>query len=99
MHIGTTTGPDTARPLVRLDDGRSDGASSADRLVSGTYLHGLLGDAGQRTAWIARLGGVGGGADYRASVDAALDAIARDLERHVDIDAILALSAQAGDGE
>jgi adenosylcobyric acid synthase len=99
MHIGTTTGPDTARPLVRLDDGRSDGASSADRLVSGTYLHGLLSDAGQRAAWIARLGGIAGGVDYRASVDAALDGIARDLERHVDIDAILALSAQADDGE
>jgi adenosylcobyric acid synthase len=99
MHIGTTTGPDTARPLVRLADGRSDGAASTDGLVFGTYLHGLLSDPRQRAAWIARLGGSGGGADYRASVDAALDGIAAQLERHVDIDAIIALSAQAGAGE
>ena len=99
MHIGTTGGPDAARALVRLDDGRGDGASSADGLVAGTYIHGLLADPGQRAAWIARLGGVGGGVDYRASVDGALDAIAAALERHVDIDALLALSAQAGDRE
>ncbi len=99
MHIGTTTGPDTDRPLVRLDDGRRDGAVSPDGLVSGTYVHGLLADAGQRAVWLAQLGGAGGGLDYRASVDAALDAIAADLERHVDIDAIVALSAKAGTGE
>jgi adenosylcobyric acid synthase len=99
MHIGVTTGADTARPLVRLDNGRSDGAMSADGLVAGTYLHGLLAETAQRAAWITRLGGVGGGADYRAAIDAALDGIAAELERHVDIDAILALSAQAGEGE
>jgi adenosylcobyric acid synthase len=96
MHIGATVGPDTARPLVRLDGGRNDGAVSADGLVSGTYLHGLLADAGQRAAWIARLGGKSGGVDYHASVDAALDGIAAELERHIDIDVILALSAKAG---
>lgn len=93
MHIGATVGPDTARPLVRLDGGRNDGAVSADGLVSGTYLHGLLADAGQRAAWIARLGGKSGGVDYHASVDSALDGLAAELERHVDIDAILTLSA------
>jgi adenosylcobyric acid synthase len=93
MHIGTTFGSDTARPLVHLDDGRSDGAMSADGLVSGTYLHGLLADTRQRAAWAARLGGKGGGVDYHASVDAALDGLAAELERHIDIDAILALSA------
>ena len=97
MHIGTTQGPDAARALVHFDDGRSDGAISPDGLVAGTYLHGFLAEPSQRAAWLARLGGEGGGADYRASVDTALDAIAASLERHVDIDAIVALSAQAGD--
>jgi adenosylcobyric acid synthase len=99
MHIGTTTGPDTARPLVRLDEGSEGGATSADGRVAGTYLHGLLADPRQRAAWIARLGGTGGGVDYHASVDTALDDIAEQLERHLDIDAIIALSAQAGAGE
>ena len=99
MHIGETTGADAARPLVRLDDGRSDGATSADGRVSGTYLHGLLIDSRQRGAWLARLGQEGRGNDYRVSVDGALDRIAAELERHVDIDALVALSAQADAGE
>ncbi|MCF8709217.1 cobyric acid synthase [Rhizorhapis sp. SPR117] len=99
MHIGMTFGPDTARPLVQLDDGRSDGAVSADGMVSGTYLHGLLAGAGQRAAWIARLGGNGAGVDYHASVDAALDGLAAELEQHIDINAILALSAKADRGQ
>ena len=81
--------------LVRLDSGRNDGAVSADGLVSGTYLHGLLADARQRAAWIARLGGNGAGVDYHASVDAALDGLAAELERHIDVDTILALSSKA----
>lgn len=95
IHIGTTSGPDTTRPLVHLDDGGSDGAVSANGLVSGTYIHGLLAGARQRAAWIARLGGQGTGADYYASIDAALNDLASELEGHLDIDAILTLSTRA----
>ena len=94
MHMGRTAGPDTARPATRID-GHGDGAVSADGLVTGSYVHGLLGDAGQRRAWLARLGAEAVGPDHAASVDAALDAIAATLERHLDIDALLALSAGA----
>ncbi len=34
MHIGRTTGAGTQRPLLRLDDGRTDGAISADGRIS-----------------------------------------------------------------
>ena len=98
MHIGVTTGADTQRPAGRFADGRADGAVSADGLTTGTYVHGLLGDARQRKAWLERIGASGTGPDHRASIDAALDAIAATLERHVDIDAILALSETA-DGQ
>jgi adenosylcobyric acid synthase len=97
MHMGETIGPDTTRPIARFDDGRLDGAASADGLVAGSYVHGLLAEPAQRAAWLRRIGGEGGGKDYRASVDAALDAIAATLEAHVDIDAILKLSETAGD--
>jgi adenosylcobyric acid synthase len=95
MHIGETSGADTARPLALFDDGRRDGAISADGLVMGSYVHGLLADAGQRSALLARIGGVGSGRDYRASIDAALDEIAVELERHVDVDGLLALARGA----
>jgi adenosylcobyric acid synthase len=97
MHMGRTTGPATMRPVGRFDDGREDGATSADGLIAGSYVHGLLADADQRRAWLARIGVEGTGPDHRASIDAALDAIAETLERHVDIDALLALSETADD--
>ncbi|MBB5710948.1 cobyric acid synthase [Sphingomonas xinjiangensis] len=95
MHMGRTDGPDTARPVVRFDDGREDGAISPNGLVSGSYVHGLLGLAGQRRALLARLGSEGKGPDHHASVNAALDAIAAELERHLDIDALITLSETA----
>ena len=97
MHMGETSGPDRIRPVARFDDGRADGAISADGLVAGSYVHGLLAHPDQRHAWLARIGAAGGGVDYRASIDQALDGIAAVLERHVDIDAIVALSGMAGD--
>lgn len=48
MHVGDTAGPDAARPLLRLADGRPDGAVSADGRVSGTYVHGFFADDAQR---------------------------------------------------
>lgn len=42
IHAGVTTGPALENPAVHLDDGRCDGAQSADGQVFGTYLHGLF---------------------------------------------------------
>ena len=41
MHLGATTGPGLARPMLDLG-GRPDGAVSADGRVAGCYLHGLF---------------------------------------------------------
>ncbi|MGU3536923.1 cobyric acid synthase [Methylobacterium sp. A54F] len=92
MHIGETTGPDAARPLIRLADGRTDGAVSADGRVAGTYAHGLFADDRQRAAWLARLGAAGSDLAYEAGVEAALDGLARHIEAHVDCDHLLALA-------
>ncbi len=96
MHMGATTGPATARPAGHRADGTPEGATSADGLVAGSYIHGLLALAEQRAAWLARLGISASGPDHGASIDAALDAIAATLERHVDLDALQALSERAG---
>ncbi|MEH3144618.1 MAG: cobyric acid synthase [Methylobacterium frigidaeris] len=95
MHVGTTTGPDTARPLLRLADGRHDGAVSADGLVCGTYVHGLFADDRQRALWLGRLGTSSAGASYEAGIERVLDGLAGHLERHVDCDRLLAI-ARAG---
>ncbi|GJD37358.1 cobyric acid synthase [Methylobacterium aerolatum] len=92
MHVGDTTGPDTARPFLRLADGRPDGAVSADGLVRGTYVHGFFADDAQRAAWLVRLGGRADGASYEAGVEEALDRLAGHLEAHVDCDRLLALA-------
>jgi len=92
MHMGVTTGPGTATPLLRFGDGRVDGAVSADGRVCGTYVHGLFGDDRQRAAWIARLGGTPAGFSHAAQVEETLDALAAHLEAHMDIDRLLTLA-------
>ncbi|MGU3391330.1 cobyric acid synthase [Sphingomonas sp. M1A8_2b] len=96
MHMGVTTGGATGRPVGHRADGSPEGATSADGLVSGSYIHGLLALAEQRASWLARLGIDAIGPDHAVSIDAALDAIAATLERHVDLDALLALSQRSG---
>ena len=56
MHVGRTSGPDAARPLLRFADGRVEGAVSARGEVRGRYVHGLFSDDGQRAAWLERIG-------------------------------------------
>ena len=92
MHLGTTRGPDCSRPFARLADGSPEGAVSADGLASGTYVHGLFADDGQRSAWLRRLGAGGASTAYEASVEAALDALARHVETHLDLDMLLSLA-------
>lgn len=96
MHMGVSHGPDTRRPLVRFEDGRVDGAISADGRVSGTYVHGLFSRAELRTAWLARLGVRSAGVGHRHVIEQALDEIAETLESCLDLDAMLALAATAG---
>lgn len=92
MHLGRTYGPGCDRPMLIFDDGRRDGAVSADGRVSGCYVHGLFSEPAQRSALLARLGGEGGGVSYEASVERALDAIAKHLEAHMDLDRLLTLA-------
>jgi adenosylcobyric acid synthase len=94
MHIGRTGGPATARPLVRFDDGRVDGAQTPGGRVAGCYVHGLFGDDRLRAHLLRTLGAEASALDYQGDIDAALDALAAHIERHVDVDGILKLARQ-----
>lgn len=95
MHIGRTTGPDaTARPMLRLDGGRDDGAVSANGLVAGCYLHGLFADDAFRREYLRRLGApeTAAALNYERTVDDILDALAARLEAVLDVDGLLGLA-------
>ncbi len=91
MHIGETTGADTARPFLRFDDGRNDGAIDASGRIAGCYVHGLFSDDRLRARWLASLGANSELLDYEADVETTLDKLAAHLERHIAIDRILEL--------
>ncbi|WP_419730000.1 cobyric acid synthase [Lichenicola sp.] len=95
MHIGTTAGADRSRPFLRRADGSGEGAVSPDGRVSGTYLHGLFGADAARGALLRRLGLEAVPRDHDAGVEDALDTLARHLEIHLDIDALLAIAGSA----
>ncbi|WP_421726748.1 cobyric acid synthase [Bauldia sp.] len=91
IHIGRTDGPDRSRPLFELD-GRTDGATSPDGLVAGTYLHGIFAGDPYRHQFLTALGARNNDLRYEALVDATLDNLADHLERHVAIDGLLSLA-------
>jgi len=91
MHMGTTHGPDRERPWFTFDDGRTDGARSADGRVMGGYIHGVFSDDDFRSAFLARLrDGRVAETGYESTVEAALDGLAEHLENHLDVEALIA---------
>src|SRR3546814_18389219 len=96
MHMGETRGPGTARAFAVLEDGKSDGAASADGKVIGSYLHGLLASSRLRDALLARIDVAGEGSDYAAAVEAARDDIAEEFAAHADIVASLRIAGEIG---
>ena len=89
MHMGRTTGPDTAHPLIDLESG-PDGACARDGRVMGCYLHGLFAADGFRRAFLGRLRGREiAGIAYDALVEETLDSLAAHLAAHLDLDRLL----------
>jgi adenosylcobyric acid synthase len=95
IHVGETTGADCARPMLCID-GVNEGARSADGLVAGTYVHGLLSGDDYRAEFLADLGQVDCSLNYSAAVDDALNELADGLESAINIDQLFASARQPG---
>jgi len=89
MHIGDTSGPGCARPMLKLGN-KDEGAISNDGRVMGCYLHGLFAADEFRHAFLARLKErPASGLAFESEIEAVLDRLAEHLESHLDLDALL----------
>jgi len=86
-----TEGPALARPALRLDGDRADGAVGEDGQVLATYVHGLFDDPAACGA-LLRWAGLGGarGVDLDALREASIDRLADSMAAHLDLRAMLA---------
>ena len=91
IHLGKTSGPDCARPFARID-GVADGAMSASGRVTGTYIHGCFGADHFRSAFLTSLSATPSNLQFDGLIDETLDALARHLEQHLDLDRLLSLA-------
>ena len=84
IHAGVTTGAALEHPAVHLDDGRRDGAQSADGQILGTYLHGLF-EAPPACAALLRWAGVQQvqEVDYHALRERDIERLADMVEQHL----------------
>ena len=93
IHLGKTTGPNCARLFAQTADG-PEGAISANGLVTGTYLHGCFAQDEFRRKFLGHLGAEVSTLNYEQLIEETLDGLAAHLETHLDLDKILALSAE-----
>lgn len=98
MHVGCTVGAGLARPMLRLA-GAPHGAVTADGRVQGCYLHGLFASDAFRAAYLAGLRPAReGGLAWENEVERTLDALADHLQKHLDLDRLLAAARPFADG-
>ena len=85
IHAGVTTGAALEQPAVYLDDGRCDGAQSADGQIFGTYLHGLFESPAACSAML-RWAGLQDvqAVDYHALRERDIERLADLVENHLD---------------
>jgi len=88
IHAGTSTGPALNIPFASLDN-LPDGAIAADGQIIGTYLHGLFDESASRDA-VLRWAGLDQvePLDYAQLRENAIDQLADELERALDLERI-----------
>lgn len=93
IHIGDTTGPDTLRPFFSEDTSKL-GCVTKDHKIAGVYLHGLFNDDIFRMNYLSKFrDGTFNKTTFSEQVESALDTLAEEMEKHLDIDAILKIAS------
>ena len=87
IHAGVTSGLALEHAAVLLDDGRSDGAQSADGQILGTYLHGLF-ETPAACGALLRWAGLQDvqAVDYHALRERDIERLADLVQHHLDTD-------------
>ena len=93
IHLGTSRGKDCSRPFARIGT-HDDGATSADGLVSGTYIHGCFASDSFRSAYLKTLGAASSDLAFETLVEKTLDELAAYLEQHLNLDRMLELAGE-----
>jgi adenosylcobyric acid synthase len=95
IHAGRTTGPSAERPML-IRNGVPEGATGADGLCLGCYIHGLFTSDDYRARFLSAFRGGGDenspSLRYESKVDEVLDDLAEHLERSLDIPKIARIS-------
>jgi adenosylcobyric acid synthase len=95
IHLGRTTGPDTARAWLSVN-GHPEGAATPSGRVMGCYLHGLFGADRFRQDFLTALGAAPALDAHDTVVNETLDALAAHITQHLDLDLLLALADEVG---
>ena len=94
IHAGVSQGAALQRPAVLLEDGRGDGARSADGQILGTYLHGLFEHPDACGALLRWMGVAAPRLHEQALLrERSIDRLADAVETHLDMARVLALLA------
>ncbi|WP_245418379.1 cobyric acid synthase [Cohaesibacter intestini] len=88
IHIGSSDGPDRARPMFRIE-GKEEGAISRSGRIMGSYVHGLFNQDDFRKHFLTQLGHEASSHSYEAMVEDTLDALADHIGKHLKVDGLL----------
>ncbi len=91
IHMGRTEGPDCARAWLEIEN-RPEGAADRSGRIRGSYLHGIFSSDAFRASYLEQLGAASD-LSYEDGVEDTLDTLAEHLEKHMDLDRLLATAS------
>lgn len=94
IHTGQSEGTALHRPYLQVE-GEPHGAVSLDGNIMGAYVHGLFESGPFRRYFLAQFGADSDGQDHIQKTETALNALADEMERVLDLDGLIKVAATA----